>query len=153
MKRLPVTAKGIGLSALVVTLGACGPATLVKSNLPPVLPGGVPPGPTIIHPAPTSYPLSGTIIGLTVQGVEAVDLSTKQRYAAVLDDEQAFRFEHLNPHPHQLEVRTASQRYVLQSLFLVNPERPRFLTIEFKGGPEEAVVDGVPVKVAPLSDD
>jgi hypothetical protein len=153
MKRLNVTALGIGMSVLMVALGACGPVSLVKSNLPPVLPGGVPPGPTIIHPPSTTYPLAGKIIGLQVQGVEARDLSTNQRFAAILDDQQAFRFEHLNPHPYQLAIKSASHSYVLQSLFLADPERPRFLTIEFKGAPEVATVDGVPVKVAPQSDD
>jgi hypothetical protein len=137
---------------LMVALSACGPLSLVKSNLPPVLPGGIPPGPTIIHPPQSTYTLAGKIIGLQVQGVEAKDLTTNQRFAAVIEGQQEFRFEHLNQRHYQLALRAASQSYVLQSIIMVDPERPRFLTIEFKGANEKATVDGVPVGVESRSD-
>jgi hypothetical protein len=153
MKPIVAAVRGVAMSMLVVALSACGPLSLVKSNLPPVLPGGIPPGPTIIHPPLSTYTLAGKILGLHVQGVEAKDLTTNQRFTAVIEGQQEFRFEHLNARHYQLALRSASHSYVLQSILLVDPERPRFLTIEFKGTPEKAIVDGVTVGVETRRED
>lgn len=137
----------LGLALGVILLGACAPVSLVKSDLPPVLPGLFPPGPSIIHPPQAGYTLAGRVSGLQIQHVEAKDLAKQERRVSEVDPRHEFRFEYLSPCHYQLTLVGATQSFVLQSVIQAHPERPRFLEIELKGTPLKATIDGLPVAV------
>ncbi|MNK74522.1 hypothetical protein D3C87_940400 [compost metagenome] len=123
----------------------CTPSWLVKSDLPPVLPGVIPPGPTVTHPPMTGYVLAGKVTGLKIQQVEAVALSSQKRFDSPADAENTFQFAYLDPCLYQLTLVAPEMTLTLHKVVRVRAEQSLFLNIEVSLDPLAVTVDGVPV--------
>lgn len=132
------------LSGLSLFLG-CTPPWLVKSDLPPVLPGVIPPGPTVINPPMTGYVLAGKVSGLKIQQVEAVAISSQARFDSQADAENTFQFAYLDPCLYQLTLVASDVTLTLHKVVQIRAERSLFLNIEVSLDPLAVTVDGVPV--------
>lgn len=127
-------------------------ARITKSDLPPVLPPGSPPGPTTVLPAQPSYLLAGRISGITVQGVEATTPSGTRRYRASMAPNQEFAFAYLLPDNYVLEIQTGLKRLLIQRLVTIWPERALFLEIKIDPSLASATVDDLPFAIRPLTE-
>ena len=147
MPFLPTRPQPLLLLACAALLTACTPPWLVKSDLPPVLPGVVPPGPTVVHPPTTTYALAGKVTGLRIQHVEATALSTQRRIDSPVDAENTFQFAYLDPCLYQLTLVAQDRILTLHKVVQISLDRAVFLNIEVSLEPLVVLVDGVPVAV------
>ncbi len=139
--------KGLILLSCLSLVVSCTPPWLVKSDLPPVLPGVIPPGPTVINPPTSSYMLAGKVTGLQIQHVEATALSTQKRFEAPAEKDNTFQFAYLDPCLYQLTLIAQDSTLTLRKVVQISTERSVFLNIEVSLDPLQVLVDGVPVEV------
>ena len=125
----------------------CTPTWLVKSDLPPVLPGVIPPGPTVVNPPMSGYVLAGKVSGLKIQQVEAVAISSQQRFDSPADAENTFQFAYLDPCLYQLTLVAQDMTLTLHKVVRIRAEQSLFLNIEVSLDPLAVTVDGVPIAV------
>lgn len=136
----------IVLSGFSLFMG-CTPPWLVKSDLPPVLPGVIPPGQTVINPPIAGYVLAGKVTGLQLQQVEAVAISSQKRFESPTDAENTFQFAYLDPCLYQLTLVSQDMTLTLHKVVLIRAERSLYMNIEVSLDPLEVLVDGIPVAV------